>query len=118
MLSNSDRTNPPTLNDTVAAVADYLKLADVEQMPLEKYFSRHQHSVSSCDGDGAYNLISLFVLYPRITPPGVPEMSFITNICMRVHDNIRNTLFLPDIAFQRCVVLDLAKQWMSIMMHS
>ena len=101
MLSNSDRNNAPTITSVVAAVSHYLKLADTEKLPLEKYFSRHRHSVSSCDGDGAYNLISLFVLSPRITPPGAPEMSVITTICMRVHDNIRNTMILPDESFQR-----------------
>lgn len=100
MLSNSDRNNSPIINSAVAAVAHYLKLADAEKLPLENYFSRHRHSVSTCDGDGAYNLVSFFVLNPRITPPGAPEMSVITTICMRVHDNIRTTMILPDEAFQ------------------
>jgi hypothetical protein len=100
MLSNSDRNNSPIVNSVVAAVAHYLKLADAEKLPLENYFSRHRHSVSTCDGDGAYNLVSLFVLNPRITPPGAPEMSVITTICMRVHDNIRTTMILPNEAFQ------------------
>jgi len=100
MLSNSDRNNSPIVNSAVAAVAHYLKLADAEKLPLENYFSRHRHCVSTCDGDGAYNLVSLFVLNPRITPPGAPEMSVITTICMRVHDNIRTTMILPNEAFQ------------------
>mmetsp|Transcript_36897 Transcript_36897/g.75211 ORF Transcript_36897/g.75211 Transcript_36897/m.75211 type:complete len:468 (+) Transcript_36897:286-1689(+) len=99
-LSNSDRKNPAVLGSVVTTVAQYLKLAEEEKLPLERYFSRHRHSVSSCDGDGAFNLISLFVLNPRLMLPGTPERSVITTVCMRVHDNIRSTMILPNDAFQ------------------
>ena len=92
--------NAPVTKSVVTYVSFCLKLADEEKLPIESYFSRHRHSVSSCDGDGAFNLISLFVLNPRITPPGVPELSVVTTICMRVHDNIRSTMILPNDCFQ------------------
>lgn len=100
MPSNSDRKNAPITKSVVTLVSYCLKLAEEEKLPIENYFSRHRHSVSSCDGDGAFNLISLFVLSPRITSPGAPELSVITTICMRVHDNIRNTMILPNDCFE------------------
>lgn len=104
-LSNSDRKNPAITKSVVTYVSQCLKLADEEKLPIENYFSRHRHSVSSCDGDGAFNLISLFVLSPRITFPGAPELSIITTICMRVHDNIRNTMILPSDCFRNGMLL-------------
>jgi hypothetical protein len=95
-LSNSDRKNPASLKSVIDFVSHCLKLADEEKLPLEHYFSHHRHSVSSCDGDGAFNLISLFVSNPSITVPGTPERSAITTICMRVHDNVRNTMIIPN----------------------
>jgi hypothetical protein len=83
------------LDTVITTIKKYLDLAELQQLPMENYFPRHQHSVSSCDGDGAYNIYSLFVMSPSIFPPGSPEMGVITVVCMRVHDNIRNTLFLP-----------------------
>ena len=59
-VSKSVRATSPV----VTAVAHYLKLADQEKLPLETYFSYHRQSVGSCDGDGAFNLVSLFVLNP------------------------------------------------------
>src|SRR6056300_1540560 len=99
------RKNPAITKSVVTYVSQCLKLADEEKLPIENYFSRHRHSVSSCDGDGAFNLISLFVLSPRITFPGAPESSIITTICMRVHDNIRNTMILPSDCFRNGMLL-------------
>lgn len=83
------------LSSVIAAIKAYLDMAELQQFPMENYFPRHRHSVNSCDGDGAYNIYSLFVMSPSMFPPGTPEMGVITVVCMRVHDNIRNTLFLP-----------------------
>eukprot|EP00956_Cyclotella_meneghiniana_P026465 scaffold57263_cov59-Cyclotella_meneghiniana.AAC.2 len=102
-LSKSVRATGPV----VAAVAHYLKLADQEKLPLETYFSHHRHSVGSCDGDGAFNLVSLFVLNPtRITSANAtftdeaPELSVITTLCMRVHDNLRCAMIIPNDVLQ------------------
>eukprot|EP00979_Chaetoceros_neogracilis_P009442 scaffold2153_cov271-Chaetoceros_neogracile.AAC.13 len=88
--------NPPILNSVVKTLPDVgIKLSDEENLPMENYFSTHIHSVSSCDGDGAYNIISLFVLNPAIYPNGYPEMSVITVCTVRCHDNIRQTMLVP-----------------------
>lgn len=105
---SSSRNHPAILNSAVTAIANFLKLAHTQKLPIENYFSLHTHSVSSCDGDGAYNITSLFVLNPDILPPGSPEMSVITVICMRAHDNIRNTVFLPNDVFKDSDIRQLA----------
>ena len=87
--------NPPILNSAVKALSHFIKLSDKEKLPMENIFSTHIHSVSSCDGDGAYNIISLFVLNPSIVPTGSPEMSVITVCTVRCHDNIRQTVLVP-----------------------
>lgn len=83
------------LGSAIDAVARILKLSDEQNLSLETCFGRHAHSVSSCDGDGAYNIVSLFQINPAILPPGSPELSAITTCCIRCHDNIRITMFLP-----------------------
>jgi hypothetical protein len=93
--SNNGGSSGGYLNSVITAIKKYLDLAELQQLPMENYFPHHRHSVSSCDGDGAYNIHSLFVLSPIIFPPGTPTMGVITVVCMRVHDNIRNTLLIP-----------------------
>ena len=93
-------SQPPILKSAIDAVASFLKLSDEHNAPIENYFPTHVHSVSSCDGDGAFNITSLFIIDRKVMPPSAPEMGVITVCCIRCHDNIRNTLFLPLDAFQ------------------
>lgn len=96
------------LDSAIDTVAHLLKLSDEQKLPIETYFLRHDHSVSSCDGDGCYNIISLFMLNPAHLPPWTPEQSVITVCCIRCHDNIRNTVFLPTDVFQQKDIRELS----------
>ena len=76
------------LGSAIDAVAHILKLSDEQNLPLETCFNRNAHSFSSCDGDGAFNIISQFQINTAILPPRCPELSAITVCCVRCHDNI------------------------------
>jgi hypothetical protein len=91
---STGRSHRDELESAIDTVAHIMRVSDEQELPIETFFLRHRHSLSSCDGDGAYNIISLFTLNPTILPPGIPEHSIVTTVCIRCHDNIRVTLFL------------------------
>jgi hypothetical protein len=88
------------LDTAITAVKRILELIEAQRLPLEAYFPIHKHSIGSCDGYGAFNICSLFAFGPSTN---MHQMGFITCVCIRVHDNIRNTLFLIDEALPAVV---------------
>jgi len=90
-ISNDDDNENPAMY-AINAVAQMIRNAEKNHHCIDDYF-HHEHYLFSCDGNGAYYIISHFTM--AITPPGAPVLSVLTSAVLRCHDNFRDSIFLP-----------------------
>lgn len=81
-------------DDPLGPIKRLIKICEDVNAPIERNFPRHNHSVSSCNGSGVFMIASLFVVHLS-NSPGSEDCAFISNLCIRVHDNVRNTCLVP-----------------------
>lgn len=93
-LSPSQGQQAGACDDPLVPIKQLIKICEDTNAPIERNFSRHIHSISSCNGSGVFTIASLFVV--RLSnSPGSEDGAFISNLCIRVHDNLRNTCYVP-----------------------
>lgn len=84
------------LKGAIDLVSRIIKTVEDDKLPIESGFSKNVHRISSCDGDGAYNIVSMFTVNGGLLEnTGGRELSFFTCVTIRCHDNVRQTLFIP-----------------------
>ncbi|KAL7554284.1 hypothetical protein ACHAWF_017728 [Thalassiosira exigua] len=88
---------PTYLQSAINVIEHLLITIEEKKLPIEYGFSRHVHYLSSCDGDGAFTIVSWFTIDDAIMER---ELSFFSCITLRCHDNIRDTVFFTSELFE------------------